>query len=510
MIWQAPEIWDGDCFIIGGGHSIAKTFNVPDNLIPLHQEEFVEFGNYLKPYLKDKQIIGVNLSAFLGDWVDVAYWGDSDTYLQYKSWYDNFSGLKVSSAGKFAVDKYKSIKFLEKNHKKGICTNGKSLTWAGFNSGAAAINLGYCLGAKRIFMLGFDMQSLPDGRVHWHAGYPDKKENFTNKDLAMGKVPKRSKTQPPYKRQINGFGPVAEDAKKLGLEIINLSPGSKIKEFPVASFWDYFEKPEKLEQKEKPLKKDETIKIDTKAPESTESENLAPKNELNPVNFVCVLKSGGDYDSNYVYRLFNGIQRNFTKEFSFHCLTDVRLNRNDINEIPLKHDWPGWWSKIEIFRPGLFKGFSVFFDLDTVILDNIELFVGSVKDISFGGLRGFNQARRIKANYQNFASGIMVGKFGIKDEVYLEFKKNPGFYMHKYSSYAMNWKRGDQGMIADVLDEKKINKIQDYLPENYIVGKRATRSGKERVPNSHILAWSGKPRLHTLNQGWIYDEWTKG
>jgi hypothetical protein len=506
MIWRAPEIWDGDCFVIGGGHSIANTFGVPDDLIPLHQEEFVEFGNYLKPYLEDKHVIGVNLSAFLGDWVDVAYWGDSDTYLQYKSWYDIYSGLKVSSAGKFAVRKYKSIKFLEKNHDKGICTNGKSLTWAGFNSGAAAINLGYCLGAKRIFMLGFDMQSLPNGRVHWHAGYPDKKENFTNKDLAMGKVPRRSKAIPPYKRQINGFGPVSEDAKKLGLEIINLSPGSKIKEFPVTSFWDYFEK---QGQPEKPLVNVETIEIDTKPPEIDKSENLVPKNELKPVNFVCVLKSGGDYNLDYVYRLFNGIQRNFSGDFYFHCLTDTHLDKSEINEVPLEHNWQGWWSKIELFRPELFKGFTIYFDLDTVILNEIDSFVKLVKGIDFGGLRGFNQIARKMTNHSNFASGIMVGSFAEYKDVYNTFKQNPKLYMEKYKARIERWKRGDQGLISDVIGTEKIIKIQDKLPKDFIIGRKQTNNGHQKIPQAHILAWHGFPRLHNLNQGWVHDEWTK-
>jgi len=241
MQWIASEIWDkADCFIIGGGHSISKVFGVPDECVPLRREEFVHYGDYLKPYLEDKHVIGVNLSAFLGDWVDVAYWGDSDTYIQYKNWFDGFGGLKVASAGKFASEKYQSIKYLKRDSTKGVCTDKKHLTWAGFNSGAAAINLAYYLGADRIFLLGFDMYSLPGGRIHYHAGYPDKKENFTNKDLAMGKTQRRTKDQPAYKRHLKGFGPVSESARKIGLDVINLSPDSEVKEFPIASFWDYF------------------------------------------------------------------------------------------------------------------------------------------------------------------------------------------------------------------------------------------------------------------------------
>lgn len=251
MRWEATEIWDDtDCFIIGGGHSISKVFGVPEDLIPIRKEEFIEFGNYLKPYLQEKNVIGVNLSAFLGDWVDVAYWGDTDTYLHYKGWFDAFGGLKVASAGKFTNSRYKSIKCLEKSSSKGFFTDNKKLTWAGFNSGAAAINLAYYLGARRIFLLGFDMYTALDGRVHWHGGYPDKTQNFTNKDAAMGKVPKRSKATPAYKRHLKGFSPIANSIQDmdLGIGVINLSPDSIIKEFPVQSFWDYFDKEQKVQE----------------------------------------------------------------------------------------------------------------------------------------------------------------------------------------------------------------------------------------------------------------------
>lgn len=36
------------------------------------------------------------------------------------------------------------------------------------NTGAAAINLAFLLGARRIFLLGFDMTANPDGQTHWH------------------------------------------------------------------------------------------------------------------------------------------------------------------------------------------------------------------------------------------------------------------------------------------------------------------------------------------------------
>ena len=54
---------------------------------------------------------------------------------------------------------------------------------------------------------------------------------------------------------------------------------------------------------------------------------------------------------------------------TFHCLSNVKL---PIATIPLKHNWIGWWSKVELFRPNLFNG-SVFYpDLDIIICKNFE------------------------------------------------------------------------------------------------------------------------------------------
>jgi hypothetical protein len=42
-----------------------------------------------------------------------------------------------------------------------------------------------------------------------------------------------------------------------------------------------------------------------------------------------------------------------------------------IRTIPLKYDWPGWWSKLELFRPDI-EGDLLYFDLDTVVRGNLD------------------------------------------------------------------------------------------------------------------------------------------
>jgi hypothetical protein len=52
----------------------------------------------------------------------------------------------------------------------------------------------------------------------------------------------------------------------------------------------------------------------------------------------------------------------------FICLSDIPVPGVDC--IPLEYDWPGWWSKLEVFRPDL-HGDLLFTDLDNVILGDL-------------------------------------------------------------------------------------------------------------------------------------------
>jgi hypothetical protein len=82
------------------------------------------------------------------------------------------------------------------------------------------------------------------------------------------------------------------------------------------------------------------------------------------ITVACVLKSGGDYDAEYVEKLRDGVAANLG-EHRFVCLSDVDV---PCERIPLRHDFPGWWAKLELFY---LDGPVLFFDLDTVIAGDL-------------------------------------------------------------------------------------------------------------------------------------------
>ena len=67
--------------------------------------------------------------------------------------------------------------------------------------------------------------------MHWHTGYPEKTLTPTIKQLQAGAKHPRREPMKSFDRHLRGWGVIAKDAKKLGIEIINVNPKSGIKAF---------------------------------------------------------------------------------------------------------------------------------------------------------------------------------------------------------------------------------------------------------------------------------------
>ena len=223
--WQIPKMWEGgECWIIGGGPSIPLEFGIPEEVVKgVYSEELPisAYSPFLSP-IHDKHVIGVNAAFLFGTWIDVMFFGDGGFYFANKAKLDCYPKVKVSCNPHLLKKNPFDIKYVPRNqkHPNGI-SYGKpnTISW-NLNSGAAAISLAYHLGVKRVYLLGFDMDVGENGDQHWHRHYA------WNKD-----VKKRDPKKLPFKRHMRGFFAVGRDAEHVGLEIINVSPNSKIEQF---------------------------------------------------------------------------------------------------------------------------------------------------------------------------------------------------------------------------------------------------------------------------------------
>lgn len=224
-MWKVPEIWTGGrCFIIGGGRSIPKQFDIPDDIVRNvinKRKDVSAFSPFMKS-IHNEHIIGINVAYKLGGWVDIMFFGDDSFWKDRKDDILTFPNLKVTCS----KTRHPDIKTLGKSR------NSKLKGWERYyglsdirvrnavrwnlNSGTAAIDLAVKFGAKQIILLGFDM-NYSNGHRHFHREYRTVREKSALKSM---------------ERHLACFPFVAEDAKRLGVEILNCSPESAIKEFP--------------------------------------------------------------------------------------------------------------------------------------------------------------------------------------------------------------------------------------------------------------------------------------
>ncbi len=183
------------------------------------------------------------------------------------------------------------------------------------------------------------------------------------------------------------------------------------------------------------------------------------------ITVACVLKSGGDYDAEYVKRLKDGVDKHLSGH-QFVCLSDVEV---PCERITLDRGLPGWWSKVEVFR---LTGKVLYLDLDTVVCGDISEIANY--DHSFTMLSDFYKPERP-------ASGIMAwnGDYSFMNDEYDPQKQYPG--------------HGDQGYIASKVTP---DRFQDLFP-----GQVTSRKAKHtRTRNERIVCFHGRPRPRDV--GW--------
>lgn len=204
------------------------------------------------------------------------------------------------------------------------------------------------------------------------------------------------------------------------------------------------------------------------------------------VTAACVLKAGGVYTEEWVYALRRGVARNLDQPFEFACLSDRSLG---VQWEKLEHNWRGWWSKIELFRPGLFRGPVVYFDLDTLIL-------GDVSDLAsyrgpFAMLSDFYAPKMA-------ASGVMAW--------------TPG--LHTEAIYHAFVKQSSQGHVPNgrsdywyAKNAPKPERLQDLFPGQIVSFKAHAKAGAPA--GARVLCFHGKPRPNDPAAGWAHQAWSE-
>lgn len=165
--------------------------------------------------LKNLNTIGCNTAFELGHEIcKMCFFGDMLFFERNKHNLVNYKGTLVTSfSGLYetTVDWIHTMK----RQDRGLSDKADTLAW-NHNSGASAINLALLLGAKKVYLLGFDNYADQDTRNNWH-----EKSVFEFRKSV-------------YARHAQGLEEVARLQPQLfpEAEIINLNPHSNLDCFP--------------------------------------------------------------------------------------------------------------------------------------------------------------------------------------------------------------------------------------------------------------------------------------
>jgi hypothetical protein len=150
--------------------------------------------------IKGRKVIAINDNYLIAPWADILYACDGHWW----DWHAERQELKAFKGRKITQDKEAAerygLEYIESRDASGL-SRDPGYIHKGSNSGIQAINLAYHLGARRIVLLGYDMQATGD-KSHWFGDHPNGFRSY-------------------YHRWIPLYQRVAEDAGSMGLEIIN-------------------------------------------------------------------------------------------------------------------------------------------------------------------------------------------------------------------------------------------------------------------------------------------------
>ncbi|KKM72785.1 hypothetical protein LCGC14_1417100 [marine sediment metagenome] len=224
---------------------------------------------------------------------------------------------------------------------------------------------------------------------------------------------------------------------------------------------------------------------------------------------ACVLKSGGIYDRTWVDRLQRGVVQHMNAEHRFVCLTDTLSDDVMFEQSAgtglawqrLRHGWPGWWSKMELFR---LDGPVLYLDLDVVITGSLDELIAAdcqpFDPAAFAiseqlGKTNLLVAPRDFMNKRELNSSVLF--FNDCGYLYDQFAEDPDRHMSRF--------RGDQNFITD--------RCWDALtfPPGWCVSYRRdcrTKLGVGQLPKgARVVCFHGAPKPPDVDDPWVKEYW---
>lgn len=202
----------------------------------------------------------------------------------------------------------------------------------------------------------------------------------------------------------------------------------------------------------------------------------------------CVL-NGDKYQDKDAHILKGMVARNLKAQHRFRCLADREIT--GIDTLVPDEQWPGWWSKLLLFRYA--GGQVLYLDLDTVIVGNLDRLLSDRLSMpanwgqsGHGGCQ--SSVMSWNSDYENL--GYIADLFDI-DQVQAPERGNCGAYGPKNL-----W--GDQEYVTELMGDPG----DVVKPMPHVFSYRYHALGGP-PGDASIVCFHGEPKPAAVNAEWV-------
>lgn len=200
---------------------------------------------------------------------------------------------------------------------------------------------------------------------------------------------------------------------------------------------------------------------------------------------VCV---GDGYSHDEVRILQEQVKRNLSEPHRFVALSDRPID--GVERCIPDEIWPGWFSKILLFRHGT-AGRNLYLDLDTVVVGDLSTLLSD----SLSAPRNWAQS-----GHNGVQSSVMAwtGDYSFIADAFdvTELRGDP---RHPFGRYGATDYWGDQGFLTALLGEPGAGKIKP------MAGVYSYRYHCQNGPpaDASVIAFHGIPKPTEVNAEWV-------
>lgn len=212
---------------------------------------------------------------------------------------------------------------------------------------------------------------------------------------------------------------------------------------------------------------------------------------MSRVTIACVwVKGNVPFSLQYVVTLKRMVARHLTIPHKFVCLTDrsARIPGIEVIRVDSPKKMYGWWSKIELWKPGRFSGRVLYLDLDTLVVDSLEPIVRYPSRLALIPDAGSFKSRT-HSLVKRYNSSVMVWDAGVGDRLYENWNHDVTKRLH-----------GDQDWIGEQIPDA------DKMPIEWFPRLSSCLDGPP--PEAKVILAKVPKNIEAAHRyGWFRERW---